>query len=158
VSQWGCTKRLKGFGYAHTHPDLEGRHSARAARPGLAAELARAGGDDRRGPAPAVRGMDTDRRQEDTSLGGRVDLLAVAPDGVGVLIELKRGERSRPKSLPILWWRPSPRQPQPSSYPLPEKKCGPLSCTYSVIGRSLSLARTSGSVTDLDTVVVRPCP
>jgi hypothetical protein len=41
--------------------------------------------------------MDTDRRQEDTSLGGRVDLLAVAPDGVGVLIELKRGERSRPK-------------------------------------------------------------
>jgi Endonuclease NucS len=34
-------------------------------------------------------------RQEDTGLGGRVDLLAVAPDGAVVLIELKRDRTPR---------------------------------------------------------------
>jgi hypothetical protein len=34
-------------------------------------------------------------RQEDTGLGGRVDLLAVAPDGAVVLIELKRERTPR---------------------------------------------------------------
>jgi hypothetical protein len=34
-------------------------------------------------------------RQEDTGFGGRVDLLAVAPDGAVILIELKRDRTSR---------------------------------------------------------------
>jgi hypothetical protein len=34
-------------------------------------------------------------RQEDTGFGGRVDLLAVAPDGAVVLVELKRDRTPR---------------------------------------------------------------
>ena len=34
-------------------------------------------------------------RQEDTGLGGRIDLLAIAPDGALVLIELKRDRTPR---------------------------------------------------------------
>jgi RecB family endonuclease NucS len=34
-------------------------------------------------------------RQEDTSFGGRIDLLAIAPDGALVLIELKRDRTPR---------------------------------------------------------------
>src|SRR5215211_5500351 len=34
-------------------------------------------------------------RQEDTGLGGRVDLLAIAPDGAIILIELKRDRTPR---------------------------------------------------------------
>lgn len=38
-------------------------------------------------------------RQEDTGLGGRVDLLAVAPDGAVVLIELKRDRTPRTEEI-----------------------------------------------------------
>jgi RecB family endonuclease NucS len=34
-------------------------------------------------------------RQEDTGLGGRIDLLAIAPDGTLILIELKRDRTPR---------------------------------------------------------------
>ena len=34
-------------------------------------------------------------RQEDTGVGGRIDLLAIAPDGGLILIELKRDRTSR---------------------------------------------------------------
>ena len=34
-------------------------------------------------------------RQEDTGFGGRVDLLAIAPDGTLILIELKRERTPR---------------------------------------------------------------
>jgi hypothetical protein len=34
-------------------------------------------------------------RQEDTGVGGRIDLLAIAPDGTLILIELKRGRTPR---------------------------------------------------------------
>src|SRR5271154_5982328 len=34
-------------------------------------------------------------RQEDTSFGGRIDLLAIAPDGTLILIELKRERTPR---------------------------------------------------------------
>jgi len=46
-------------------------------------------------------------RQEDTGFGGRLDLLAVAPDGSIVLIELKRDRTPREvvaQALDYAWW------------------------------------------------------
>ena len=52
-------------------------------------------------------------RQEDTGYGGRIDLLAVAPDGALILIELKRDRTPREvvaQALSIL--RPNARATQ----------------------------------------------
>lgn len=43
-------------------------------------------------------------RQEDTGFGGRIDLLAIAPDSSLILIELKRGRTPRAQALDYATW------------------------------------------------------
>ena len=52
-------------------------------------------------------------RQEDTGFGGRIDLLAIAPDGTLILIELKRGRTPREvvaQAIDYATWLEGPRR------------------------------------------------